>query len=78
MKAEGKRAGVPDIHLPVPRGNYASLYIEMKVPPNKETAAQMVWRQRLNDAGNLAVVCQSWESARDVLVNYITRGEYVP
>jgi len=30
LKAEGVKAGVPDICLPVPRGGYHGLYIEMK------------------------------------------------
>ena len=30
MKRQGVKAGVPDLHLPVPKGQYASLYIEMK------------------------------------------------
>ena len=32
LKAEGVKAGVPDIVLPVPRGSYASLWIELKRP----------------------------------------------
>lgn len=72
MKAEGKKAGVPDVHLPVARGEYASLYIEMKVPPNKETPAQIVWRERLNAAGNMAVVCRSFDEARGLIVGYLT------
>ena len=27
MKRQGVKSGVPDLHLPVPRGGYASLYI---------------------------------------------------
>lgn len=30
LKRQGVKAGVPDLHLPVPKGQYASLYIEMK------------------------------------------------
>ena len=30
LKAQGVKAGVPDICLPVPRGGCASLYIELK------------------------------------------------
>src|SRR5690242_17575374 len=71
MKAEGKRAGVPDVHLPVRKGVYSSLYIELKVKPNKESATQRIWRESLNDAGNLAVLCYGWLEARDVLEAYV-------
>ena len=30
LKQMGVRAGVPDLHLPVPKGVYSGLYIEMK------------------------------------------------
>jgi hypothetical protein len=78
MKAEGKRAGVPDIHLPVPRGNYTSLYIELKVARNKESDAQMLWRRKLNDAGNLAVVCWSWIEAREAIESYLAQPAVQP
>jgi hypothetical protein len=37
LKEEGQKAGVPDICLPVPRGEYHGLYIEMKYGRNKPT-----------------------------------------
>ena len=30
LKAEGVKAGVPDLCLPVPRGGYHGMYLEMK------------------------------------------------
>ena len=30
LKEEGQTNGIPDLHIPVPRKGYASLYIEMK------------------------------------------------
>lgn len=35
LKAEGVKAGIPDICLPVPKNGYGALYIELKVPENK-------------------------------------------
>lgn len=37
LKRQGVRSGVPDICLPVPRGKYSALYIEMKYGDNKPT-----------------------------------------
>lgn len=37
LKRQGVRAGVPDLCLPVSRGKYHALYIELKVGNNKAT-----------------------------------------
>lgn len=58
LKAEGVKPGVPDLHLPVARRGYLTLYIEMKVNNNKPTDLQSEWIENLNKAGHLAVVCQ--------------------
>lgn len=86
-KAEGVRAGVPDVHLPVPRGGYASLFIEMKqrrpcvtktkgvrMVETKPTAAQVEWIEALRTAGNRVEVCHSAEEAWDVLMRYLDAG----
>lgn len=71
MKAEGAKAGVPDLTLPVARGGYHGLYIEMKAGRNKLTESQYWWLKRLRMEGYYTVVCYSWEEARDVLVDYL-------
>ena len=43
LKQQGVKAGVPDLHLPVARGGYHSLYIEMKVKGNRPTPKQIHW-----------------------------------
>lgn len=57
LKAEGVRAGVPDLCLPVPRGPYHGLYMETKVPPNKPTLHQIEWITFLEAQGYAAAVC---------------------
>ena len=42
LKAEGVRAGVPDICLPVARKGYHGLFVELKFGRNKPTPAQVV------------------------------------
>lgn len=72
MKAQGLRSGVPDICLPVPRGDYGALYIEMKRRKDSRLSDnQRGWINGLNRAGNRAVVCKGWEAARDEIENYL-------
>lgn len=71
LKRQGVKAGVPDLFLPVARGNYHGLFIEMKYGKNKPTAAQRKWSTALNEQGYLAVVCYGFEAARRAIENYL-------
>lgn len=71
MKAEGAKAGIPDVTLPVARGGYHGLYIEMKIAPNTPTESQKWWLDALAIEGYRTTICYSWEEARDVLVDYL-------
>ena len=57
LKAEGVTAGVPDLCIPVARGDYHSLYIEMKHGKGKPTDEQVRWIWRLRVEGMAAFVC---------------------
>ncbi len=71
LRAEGVRAGMPDVHLPVACQGSHSLYIEMKVKPNKPTPKQLNRLAALRDAGNMTAVCYSFEEARDTILSYL-------
>ena len=71
MKAEGAKAGVPDITLPVARAGYHGLYIEMKAGRNKPTPEQEWWLFHLRMERYYISVCYSWEEARDALAAYL-------
>ncbi len=73
FKAMGVKPGVPDIHLPVPRGPYHSLYIELKAPKGRVSENQADWLADLNRYGNKAVVCYGWEQA--ALLASLQEGE---
>ncbi len=72
FKAEGVKAGVPDLCLPVPRGQYHALYIELKrATGGTASKVQKDWIDRLKGYGNYAEVCHGWESAKDVILWYL-------
>ena len=72
LKRTGVKAGVPDMCLPVARGRWHALYIELKRRTGGAISkAQEEWQAALNDTGNLAVVCYGWEDAREVIENYV-------
>jgi hypothetical protein len=71
LKREGMKAGVPDLCLPVPRGPYHSLYIEMKAEDGRPSVEQKRWLAFLNKHGIKAVICYGWLEAKDVIEQYL-------
>lgn len=73
LKSEGVKAGVPDICLPVARGEYHGLYIELKVGKNKPSEKQQQWITRLREQGYDTVVCYGWEAAAEHILDYLKK-----
>jgi len=72
MKREGVLAGVPDLFLPVPRGQYHGLFIEMKKAKGGVVSPKQKEKlKELNEDGYKAVVCNGYVEAMDVLLEYI-------
>jgi len=71
LRAEGVRAGVPDLCLPVSRRGYHGLFIEMKMPKRKPTSAQRGWHEALTEQGYRVDVCEGFEAARDRIEWYL-------
>ena len=71
LKAEGVVPGVPDICIPIPRGEKHGLYIEMKYGKNKTTEAQNKWIAYLSEAGYTCAVCYSATAAIKVTRGYL-------
>ena len=74
-QAMGVRKGVPDLCLPVARGKYHGLYIEMKTETGRTSGAQDWWGEKLTDQGYCWEVCHGWESAVRVLQWYLELGD---
>jgi hypothetical protein len=71
MKAEGVRKGVLDYCLPVARGGYHGLYIELKAGKGRPTAEQRDEVAMLTAAGYRAEVCTGWQACADLLAEYL-------
>lgn len=71
LKAEGVKAGVPDICLPVARGGYHGLYIELKASKGKVSKVQKEWIKCLNAEGYFAVVCHGWAESAEAIMAYL-------
>lgn len=73
LKAEGVQAGVPDVFLAVARGRFHGLFVELKVKPNKPTALQLEWIERLRYYGYAAVVCYGAQEAINAVKAYLAQ-----
>lgn len=72
FKAEGVKAGVPDLLLPVARGDKHGLFIELKRQAGgRVRPEQKVWLEKLREQGYEAVVCRGWEGAAEALLKYL-------
>ena len=72
FKAMGVKRGVPDLCLPVPRGGYHGLYIEMKRREDGRLSKdQAEWIDGLLENGYCACRCDGWEQAVAVLEGYL-------
>lgn len=78
LQAEGVKAGVPDLCLPVrkadpaaPGGFWSGLYIEMKTLIGQVQPAQRWWHAHLAAQGFKVVVCRSVEAAWQALAAYL-------
>jgi hypothetical protein len=93
MKAEGLRAGVPDVFMPVPRKVSSSwsadytcpgLYIEFK-KPSRETEKfggrspeQVQWQRDLLAQGYAVATCYGWQAGAHVVALYMQGGLTMP
>lgn len=71
LKAEGVRAGVADIHVPIPRRGFYGMWVEMKYGKNKLTIDQRVFLAAMSNRGYCTAVCYSWIDAAKEIFEYL-------
>ena len=71
LKQMGVKRGVPDLSLPVPKGKYIGLYIEMKYKDNVPTKEQIDWLNALTRIGHYCCICYSAASAVRITEEYL-------
>jgi hypothetical protein len=71
MKAQGVLGGMPDLHLPVMRGPFLSLYVELKVKGTYGKAHQRQLAALLRAEGHAVVEAQGTEEATSVIMGYL-------
>lgn len=75
LRAEGLKAGVPDICLPVARGGCHGLYIELKCQHGgRLLPAQAEWMEKLKAQGYQVALCHGWEAASEIILEYLRGG----
>lgn len=71
LKRQGVKAGVPDLMLPVARGGYHGLFIELKTEKGSLTPEQKEWLRMLQEQGYAAKCCKGLDEAMRTLTNYM-------
>jgi hypothetical protein len=72
LKAQGVKAGVWDIFLPVPGGAFKNgLWLELKVKPNKLTPEQQDFYYAMQPYNYDWLVAYTWREAFDKLISYL-------
>ena len=71
LRRMGLRPGVSDICLPVARGGFHGLYIELKAVGGKPTPAQLRFLDGVSREGYFAVLCVGHEAAQKTILSYL-------
>lgn len=76
LKAEGVRAGAPDMFLAVPRKNAPGLFLELKKQKGGRVSEnQKTMHEALSQAGYPVCVCRGWDEARREIEKYLSGVE---
>lgn len=73
MKRMGLRSGFPDLLVPLARGGYHGLFIEMKYDKGRTSPEQDNWLSLLSAEGYACAVCYNAAEAIKIIENYNRR-----
>jgi hypothetical protein len=78
LRAEGVKAGVPDLCLPVAVGPFHGLFLEMKRRRNgRLSVEQRAWAEKLRAEGYRVEECKGATAAAEVILDYLAlTGRY--
>lgn len=68
---QGMLAGVPDLFLPYPVGQYHGLFIELKARDGRVSKEQQSMLDYLTAQGYCARACWGWNEARELVMMYL-------
>lgn len=78
FKRLGVKRGVPDLFLPVPRGERHGLWLELKSPTGRLSPEQKMWREALRAQGYAWEMARTLDEALTITLGYImSHGECV-
>ena len=75
-KAAGMLKGEWDVRLPVARGPYVGLLIEMKAGKNTLTPEQKDYGLAMAREGHALTVCYDWEAAKAAILTHLALGPF--
>ena len=70
LKAQGVKAGVPDIFIPAAKDGYCGLYIELKVDGNYADEEQNNFLNAVTAQGYFACIAYGWKAAAHATEQY--------
>ena len=70
LKAEGVLAGVSDLFLMIPKGEYHGMFIEMKAKTGSVSDKQKEFMAAASSMNYLAVVCYGFDEAKTAITKY--------
>lgn len=70
-RASGMLAGEHDVRLPVARGGYTCLSVEMKAGDNRPSDKQLEYGELLEAEGGFVRYCWTWIEAKEVIEAYL-------